>query len=170
MAQYIRMNTLTGAVIPGVVSQAPEVMEKGSLRWLTVVDNVLSAWQSNGSFPATVAVNATTISLAVVDATLADWKLRRVADIRREQYRRIEAAYPLGQVISTLFKSLRLTYKKAATGAVTVPEATYLSAVGTIASSTIEPIDTAAQAAVDAINAAANYLAVETAYAAVAWP
>ena len=171
MAQWVKINSNTGAVDQNDVrSAAPDVLEKPPIRWVEVTAAALQVWQRYGGLPASVATDATSCARIVITTSLADWKVRRKADIRAEQWRRIGLVYPIGQVIYYYAVAIRLAFKKANGNNLTAGETTTMQNIGAALANTVEPISEAADAAVTAINAAANHAAVETAYVGVTWP
>lgn len=171
MTSYVRMNVLNGEIDATTLrSIPPSQIDVKNYRWLTVSEPVMSAWESRSSLPLTVPTDSTSVVYNKTARTLTAWKAVRVEQIRAEQWRRIAAVYHIGQIINYYAIAIRLINKKASGQSLTAPETTLLNNIGSGVATGIEPISSAADTCVAAINNAANYQAVETAYASIIWP
>lgn len=169
MTQYVLISLDTGEVALATLRNGPPegvangaqgyVIAKGtrSFKWLPVAANTLQAWQSDGDWPATVALDAADVRRAIISTSLADWKARRLGQLRAEAGRRIEGAGAM-----PLFKQINMMAEALTTG--------QTSEVAQAWSDVIDPVRQASNAAEEAIAASATHAEVEAAYAGVDWP
>jgi hypothetical protein len=109
------------------------------------------------------------VSCNIVNMPLAGWKKTRIAEVRMEEERRFDA-FPNRVLIREILVGMGLINIKAVGGTLTVPQTNRLAGIINQANNTVLPISNAAQAGVDAINAANTHAEVEVAYASIVWP
>lgn len=167
---YIRMNVNTGDVDPTTFRvDPPSATEVKHWRWLSVTTNNLALWELEQGFPTNVPTNSTSIARTVVTVPLADWKKMRIAKVRREEESRFDAL-PTRLILREILVALNIVDIKASGNTPSAGQVTRLAGIKSQANSVIFPISDAAQAGVDAINAAVDHAGVEAALAAITWP
>lgn len=176
MTQYIRMIKATGEIEPSTLRDTPPILAADTMdvkgwRWLTVVENEnLSAWQSNGDFPETVATDATTVSRNIVSVSLDNWKVRRIDALRVEAKSRIVEYVPEYLQLNMLATALKLVNKRAEGNTLTQDEEASVNSAEALWADSINPVRAACNAAEATIGEATTHADVDVAYAAVSWP
>ena len=168
MTQYVLMNTTTGEVIRNKIrNEAPTLMEKGEFRWLTIYEGTLAGpWEHFTTLPANVSLGATTITLEKSTQTVADWKSKRISDLRTKAGVLISEQAPQHLQLNLIARATELTHK-ATTTALSDVEQEEIAAFQSLWSDKINPIRQTCNTGEEAISSATTHEEVETAYASV---
>ena len=172
--QYIRIDINTGAVDKDSLrGNAPsglgDSLTVKNWRWVPVGSNVLNPWQMNGEFPTTVPTNIAVIYKDVITRDLSAWKERRIAALRAEAGKRIDAAAPQHLQLNMIARATELN-TKALTNPLTQEEIAEVTALQNLWSNTINPIRQVCNSAEEAINNAGSHQDVENIFHNVNWP
>jgi len=169
MTLYVCMNTLNGVVDhKSIRSIPPSVIEVKHFRWLTIGEPVLNVWERRGELPLTVLADATSIVYNKIVFTLAEWKARRINDLRAKAGSLISDEAPQHLQLNRIARATELTHKSMIT-ALSPSEQSEIESFQSLWSTKINPIRQVCNDAEELISAATTHEAVESVYSSIVW-